>query len=471
MNDNKKEDETPKLLEQLFSLLEKHRAVFKQERVYNRMVALVMGELFAFGRHTITQLLLCLGLTDTDWSPWYRLFSRGRFCEEKMAAVMLKEVVVEARAMPYFVTGIDGFPVPRCSQKMPGTSWLRGLKTAKFRPGIERIQRFVEGSWFAPVENGYSRAIPLRCLPAFPAKAVASAAGQCKEWEAGWQYLHWLRAGLDENGAAEQTILSLADGSYDTIGFWAEKPERTVLVVRTARNRHLSYLPAPDAHGNCKYGDQAPAPYEWLRKRKGFKQTTVQVRAQEKRMRYRLIGPVVRQGLPHIPLFLLVIGGGKRPPSSRRKNYKPCFFLISALRQADQWVLPLPIEELLLWLWQRWELEVAHREMKSGLGLGQKQCWHPQSAIATVQWQLWLYGLLVLVGYRAWGVTGGPQPPGRWRHRAGRWSWTTLTRAIRVELWHHIDFQASWHRSAANWLGKEQYLVALSNSVLAASTI
>lgn len=471
MNDSRNETTRPKpLLTEMMRLLGRHEGAFKQQRVYQRVVALVMGELLALGRHTVTQLLLNLGLTDADWSAWYRLFSHQRFDEEKMAGVMLGEVVGEASSEPVFVTGVDGLPVGRSSQKMAGTNWHRGLRTARFRPGIERVQRFVQGSWLAPLSNGYSRAVPLRCLPAFPPKAVTSAAASCKEWEAGQRYLHWLRAGLDEAGATDQPILSLHDGSYDTVGFWEEKPARTHLLIRTARNRELYFLPGAEAHGNRRYGEPALPPHQYLKQLRQFRRTIVRVRGRDKPMRYRLIGPVVRRHLPHIPLFLLVIGGGKRPTGSRRKNYKPCFFLISAVQHDDRWQLPRPINELLQWLWQRWELEVAHREMKSGLGLGHKQCWQRQSAISSVQWQLWLYGLHILTGYRTWGVTGGPQPPGRWRRTAGRWSWATLQRAMRAELWHCTDFQASWHRSPDNWLRKEPLLAHLTNSLLAAAT-
>ena len=49
-------------------------------------------------------------------------------------------------------------------------------------------------------------------------------------------------------------------------------------------------------------------------------------------------------------------------------------------------------DELLAWLWQRWEVEVAHREMKSGFGVGEMQCWTAVSTVASVQWGIWLRG-------------------------------------------------------------------------------
>lgn len=156
--------------------------------------------------------------------------------------------------------------------------------------------------------------------------------------------------------------------------------------------------------------EKAPAPHVWLKQRKGFTFQEVRVRGSLRRMRYRVEGPFVRDGLPGIPLFLIVIGGGKRPPQSRRKNYQPCFFLVSAVLRAGVWTLPLTIAELLAWLWQRWELEVAHRQMKSGLGLGEKQCWNDRSTVATVQWSVWVYALMMLSGYRAWGNDCGLGP-------------------------------------------------------------
>ena len=61
------------LLKHLFVLLQAHRPIFQQERAHQRVVALMLAEMFVFTRHTVTQLLLSLGQNEADWSSWYRL--------------------------------------------------------------------------------------------------------------------------------------------------------------------------------------------------------------------------------------------------------------------------------------------------------------------------------------------------------------------------------------------------------------
>jgi hypothetical protein len=129
----------------------------------------------------------------------------------------------------------------------------------------------------------------------------------------------------------------------------------------------------------------------------------------------------------------------------------------------------LPAGELLAWLWQRWELEVAHREMKSGFGVGQKQCWNARAAVVSVQWSVWVYALLVLAGYRAWGLLGGPTRAERWWPGARRWSFNTLWRGYRTALWGTQAFRAIWTPTGDNWPKKEALISALANAAFAAA--
>ena len=116
------------------------------------------------------------------------------------------------------------------------------------------------------------------------------------------------------------------------------------------------------------------------------------------------------KGAPERPVFLVVVRGRKACNKGKRgqKERKPAYWLVTAVRGegGGGWVLPYPAEELLFWAWQRWEVEVCHREMKRAFGLGEAQCLGPRSAIFTVSFRAWLRGY-GLAGLRCWGFGEG----------------------------------------------------------------
>jgi hypothetical protein len=460
----------PPLLHHLQTLLAAHRPAFRQDRTLTRSVALLFGHLFAFGRHTITQSLLSLGLTDADWSAFYRLFSLPRFDADRLRRQLLQETLAHSDPAQPYVVVVDGVQVPRSSRTMPGTSWLKAPRTPVFKPGIHRAQRFLHLAYLLPREQGYSRAVPLAWDPAFPEKAVPGAAAPRKEWEAGLGAVQRCRVELDAAGRGDQRLLALGDSTFDTRGMWAGLPERTTLLTRCARNRALYHLPPPTTgRGRPRvYGDRARRPHEWLGEREGWQQTIVPVRGRQIPLTYRVEGPYVVRGAPQPPLFLLVVHGVAQRRAERRRwrQREPQYFLVAAEHREGAWVLPYAAPELLAWAWQRWEVEVAHREVKGQWGLGEPQCWSAQGTVRSVQWQAWAYGVLVLAGYRTWGLCGHPTgPPGRWWRGARRWSFNTLWRALRAALWGTTEFRAVWAGSAPTWEKLETRLTGLHNAV------
>jgi len=235
----------PQLLKNLMSLLDAHRGCFGQERVYERVVALVVAELLVFARHTVTQLLMSLGMTDHDWSAWYRVFSQGRFSAERASAVLVRESLTHVREEDIYVVAGDATQTPRSSRKLEGSGWLRNLRTPRFMVGVHAAQRWFNLSWLLPAENGYSRAVPLRWLPAFTEKSQPKAHAPCKEWEAALQALRWLWALFQACGRTAQWLLFIGDGHYDHLGLWRALPDRVILVARSAKNRVLYHLPQP----------------------------------------------------------------------------------------------------------------------------------------------------------------------------------------------------------------------------------
>ncbi len=138
--------EFPGLVNELVQLLLAHRRAFGQQRVFERAIALVFAEVVVWARHTVTQLLWTLGIQNEDWSAWYRLFSRGRFQEEAVNRVLMRETLRHVTPEDLYVIGGDGVQIWRDSRKMEGTSWLECPRTPVWRPGIHRAQRFLNGS-------------------------------------------------------------------------------------------------------------------------------------------------------------------------------------------------------------------------------------------------------------------------------------------------------------------------------------
>lgn len=454
------------LLKQLFGLIEAHRGIFKQERVYQRVVALVVAEVVVFARHTVTQMLIALGMVGQDWSATYRVFSRGLFDYEAASRVLFGETLKHVGEEAVYVVVGDGTQTPRSSQKMEGVGWLRNLRTPPFKVGIHLAQRWFNGSWLLPSDQGYSRALPLRWLPAFTEKSKSVAYAVCKEWEAAVQFLRWVRDQLTIAGRSEQRVLLVGDGHYDNVSLWQQLPSNVLLLARSAKNRVLWHLPEVQSHGNRKYGERAATPQQLWQERRGWHKVNLQVRGKLRHLQVKVQGPVVRKPAASVPLFLMVVRG-KHNARTRRE---PLPFLVNAVCDAHgQWCLPLPLETLLFWAWQRWEVEVAHRELKSNFGLGNKQCFNPTAAVLSVQWSAWVYSLLLLAGYRTWNLTGAPAVPTRWWRGSPRWSLNTLWRAYRAAFWGQHDFHPLCTPSPADWGEKERLLLALRNAVFAAA--
>jgi len=160
------------------------------------------------------------------------------------------------------------------------------------------------------------------------------------------------------------------------------------------------------------------------------------------------------------------VGGQTYSKHGRRKHREPVPYLVNAvLNEAGEWGLLLPLATLIFWAWQRWEVEVCHRDLKSNFGLGQKQGWHPISAVTSVQWSAWVYAVLLLAGYRTWGFCGAPPVPTRWWRGSGRWSLNTLWRAYRAALWSQPVFRPLSSLTRTDWPENRDLLQGLRSAV------
>jgi hypothetical protein len=459
------------LVETLVDLLGDFRGAFSQDRVFQRSCSLVLGSSISFARKTMTQLLTSLGQVDEDWTAAYRLLSKKRFDPDRIADFTLNATLPHVPVDAPYQLVVDVTHVPRSSLKMPGTSWTRAPGTAAWARGFARAQRFENISWLTPIQEGYSRAIPLKWIHAPSEKAVPTGDVPCREWEAASAAVRWVRERLDAAGRQGQRLLIFADGAYDVNALWTSLPPQTTLVVRCSKNRKLFDL--PKSKGNItrgarrKYGPRTLSPEEMRHEQTAWSTLDIPVRGKNVHLKCRVVGPHLVERAPDRPVFLLLVKGYHgtrlmkrksrqsksqtksvtRKPKSRLRRRPPCQYLVNAVLEDGQWKLPLPLKDLIIGTWHRWEVEVCHREIKTSFGLGDMQCWSKLGSTNSVQFMAWAYAMLVLAGYKAHqGLIGQPCPRALWWPGAKRWSLSALLQGYRSELWGIGQFKPVYPR-------------------------
>jgi hypothetical protein len=446
------------LVDTLFALLGAYRGATRQRRVFVRVAHLSLACLLGLGRHTIAQLLVALGIGDADWTAWYRLFNRGRIDVAAVQATLLTQALASVPATaPALVAAVDATQLPRSTKAMPGSGLAVSPRAPKWQRGLHYAQRFVGLSLLLPRSAaGDSRALPLRWLLLRTAKTTPMGdAPERSEREGALEHLAWLRAGLDARGRGDQPVLALGDGAYGTAPMLAGLPGRTTLVARCAKNRALYARPTPPAPGTRGrrrvYGERGPTPQATLHEATGWAAIPVVVRGRTIPLTVKVTGPWLVKGAPHQPVLLIVVKGIERGKGAARRQRDPQYLLASLTPDGERWRLAVPVRELLAWAWQRWEVEVMHKELKSGFGLGEPQAFSAAGAASVVPWLLWVYALAVLAGYLTWGLGPGAVPAvGRW-HRPRRWSFARLWQGYREELWQLGEFRPVWARSPDAW--------------------
>jgi hypothetical protein len=447
----------PSLADAWFDLLAIARAAVAQERVFVRLALLTVASVLALGRRTVAQLLEAVGAGEGDWTAWYRLFNRPRIDVAVLQEAVLAELVAELPTDGPVVAAVDGAQLPRTSRRMPGCGWTVQARTPKWRRGIHLAQRFVGLSLFLPRSRaGNSRAVPLKWLPLFTAKtAPIGDEPERREGQGAAELAGWLRAGLDALGRAAQPLVILGDGAYSSAPVLRALPARAALFARCAKHRALYAVPSYRRTGRGRqprYGERGPTPQQTLHDPDGWRAYRFAVRGRRVTLQSKLTGPWLVKGAPFAPVALVVVKGIDRGRGTTRRQREPQFFLTSAVMPTeDEWHLAAPLSELLAWAWQRWEVEVMHRELKSGFGLGEQQAWSDRGAATVIPWLVWSYALTILAGYRAWGYAPPPGPDrGAW-WRPRRWSVGRLHQQLRAELWAAGEFRPGWQRTPDNW--------------------
>jgi hypothetical protein len=433
------------LLSVLLGILGDWAPVFSRTRSAQRAVQQALGSLLALGRRTLSRSLWALGRQHQDWSADYKLHSRASWQSQDLFQPILQ------RAACYcddslLVIAMDDTRVRKTGRKILTAFYQRDPQSPKFRFNLMWGLRFLHFSLLTPLYRSNPdvppRSLPVRFLevPALKKPGKKASAEQIQaHLEAVKQHnlsrrttvlLEDLRRSADTAGLAARTILAVGDGSFCNRTLFRQPLDLVAILARTRRDCRLCLAAQP---GGRRFYSREPFTPEQIRQRESISWLRARIfhGNQWREVRYKEVHSVYwRSGAGKRSLRLLVVA--PVPYSSgkgRRKYYREPAFLLTT----DQ---GLPAETLLQAYFDRWQIEVNHREIKDTLGIGQAQLRNPRSVPRQPAMLVAAYSALLLAGIMQFGDTRSEAFPAlpKWRRNARRPSCLDLVTLLRQEV-------------------------------------
>jgi DDE superfamily endonuclease len=433
------------LLETLLELLQGWAPAFRQRRTWARAIALALGLLCGWGRRTLTCALCFWDRQHQDWSAAYKLFSRSRWEPHALFTPVLQRAI-QHYCPRHIPIGLDDTRLKRWGRKIPNAFWGRDPMSPPFRANLLWGQRFLQASLLAPLYHldGQSgpRGLPVR-FEEVPAVRKPGKKASPEAWAAYRRaqkahnlstafvaMVQDLRRGIDAQGFAHKTVIAVGDGSFCNQTTFRQGFERTVLITRARKNLRLCF--PYQGPGRRVYGPERFTPEEVYKDTsRPWKEVRLFHGGKYRRVRYKEVSEVLwrRGGLRRRLRLLVLAPTAYRKTKAGRPYYREKAFLLCDDTQ-------LAAKALLQAYFDRWEIEVNHRDEKSILGVGQAQVWAPLSAPRVPALLVAAYSLLLLSALEAHGPqrTHAYEALPAWRRSARRPSCQDLVTLLRKQV-------------------------------------
>lgn len=409
---------------------------------------MAFGLLCGVGRRTITRSIGFHGNTQKDWSADYKVFSRSPWEPRPLFDAILEHAIQE-HALERIVVSGDDTRVWRVGKHVPHTQWHRDPMGPPFQTNLRWGHRFLQASLVLPLykqdPDSSSRSIPVRFEMAPVVKKPGKKATQAeqeqyrrekKEKNLSVQFVSMvkqLRQRLDQTGHAGKRLFAVGDGSFCNRTVFAEDWDtQNVSVVVRCRKDIVLCKRAP-GKGPRFYGKKKFTP-EMVRRRDSLaKWQTAQIfhGGCYRGVHYKDLGQVYWEGgAKKRPMRMLLMAPvGYRTSKNGRQFYRRPAYLLTT-------DLTTPAVLLLQDYFDRWGIEVNHRDEKEILGVGQAQVTNEQSVSKVPALLVGMYSWLLLAGLKCYGPkrTQHYEPLPKWRRGAKRPSCLDLVTRLRREL-------------------------------------
>ena len=448
------------LLSAFLSITEPWRDVFPQQRTYQRALRQALGSLVCLGRRCLSRIIWTNGGQHRSWSAEYFLHSRCQWDPQKLFAPILESALSFCRQRLVGVA-IDDTRLRKTGRCIPQAFYQRDPLSPPFHVNLMLGLRFLQASLLVPLHretNVGTRGLPIR----FEEVSRVKRPGRKATPELKQQYrqaakqlnlsrrfvtmAHQLRQQFDEAGFPHKILVLTGDGSFCNRTCFRDPPERSVLLVRARKDARLCF---GASHGSRRFYAVEKFSPEQVRQdeTRAWKTTKIFYGGKRRKVRYKTVENVFWQpAAGRLPLRLMVIAPTPyRKAKSRRLYYRqPAYLFTTDLKSS--------VRQLLQIYFDRWQIEVNHREEKDTLGIGQAQLWNVDSVPKQPVLGVAAYSALLLASLLAFGAERGAayaELP-KWRNKARRPSCLDLTTLLRKEMAEHLDLLAKLGLSISN---------------------
>lgn len=425
------------------------RPVFPQVRSWKRAVRQALGSLVCLGRRCLTRIIWTSGRQHFSWSAEYFLHARCDWQPQELFRPILQ------RSLPYCPGRLVGVAADDTRLHKTGLCiqqafYQRDPLSPPFHVNLLLGLRFLQASLLIPTYRQApvsTRGLPIcfqevsrvkkpsRKAPPESWKQYREASKQHNLSQSFVRMMGQLREELDLAGGEEKILVLAVDGSFCNRTCFRAPRDRTELIARARKD---AVLCRGAAAGSRRFYAAEKFTPEQVRQEetRPWKQTKVFYGGKWRKVRYKeVVGVYWQGGAGRCPLRLLVVAPTpyRKRKSSKLYYRKPAFLLTTDLGDS--------VKPLLQIYFDRWQIEVNHRDEKDTLGVGQAQLSNPQAVPKQPVLSVAAYSALLLASLIVFGPERGAayEPLPKWRRKAYRPSCLDLITLLRKEMVEHSE--------------------------------
>jgi hypothetical protein len=425
------------------------RDVFPQTRTFHRALRQALGSLVCLGRRCLTRIIWTNGGQHRSWSAEYFLHSRCEWQPQQLFRPILERALVycPGRLVGVAVDDTRLRKVGRCIQQ---AFYQRDPLSPPFHVNLVLGLRFLQASLLVPTYRLAAvgtRGLPIRFEEVSrvqkPSRGAPTEAWEeykqaCKQHNLSQRFvatMGQLRLALDEAGGERKILVLAVDGSFCNRTCFRAPRDRTELIARTRKDAVLCHRAG--SRSRRFYGADKFTP-EQVRKDQAqpWQQVKIFYGGKWRKVHYKEVrGVYWQRGAGRSPLRLLIVAPTPYRKRKSGRNYyrKPAFLLTTDLQHS--------VKHLLQIYFDRWQIEVNHRDEKDTLGVGQAQLWNVKAVPKQPVLAVAAYSALLLASLIAFGAERGAayEALPKWRRKAYRPSCLDLVTLLRKEMVEHPD--------------------------------